>query len=46
MVVEKPSQAHTAFAKIYQILGHKTHINKFKRIEVVQRISQVTTKLN
>lgn len=30
------SNAHKTFTKLDHILGHKTHFNKFKRIEIIQ----------
>jgi hypothetical protein len=29
------SAAHETFSKIYHILGHKTSLNKFKKIEII-----------
>lgn len=32
------SNAHRAFSRIEHMLGHKTNIDKFKRIEIIQSI--------
>ena len=32
------SHAHATFSKTDQIIGHKTSLNKFKRIEIISRI--------
>ena len=32
------SSAHETFSKIDHILGHKSHLSKFKKIEIISRI--------
>ena len=32
------SSAHETFSRIYHILGHKSNLSKFKKVEIVSRI--------
>jgi len=32
------SSAHGAFSRIYHILGHKSNLSKFKKIEIISSI--------
>ena len=32
------SNAHGIFSKIYHMIGHKTSLNKFKKIEIISSI--------
>ena len=32
------SNAHGTFSKIYNMIGHKTSLNKFKKIEIISSI--------
>ena len=36
------SNAHGTFSKIEHMIGHKTSLNKFKKIEIISSISQIT----
>ena len=36
------SNAHGTFSKIEHMIGHKTSLNKCKKIEIISSISQIT----
>ena len=40
------SHSHGTFTKIYYILGHKIHLNKFEIIEIIQCLFSDYMKLN
>ena len=39
------SLAHGIFTRVDHILGHKTHLNKFKRIEIIQYLLSHTNRI-
>lgn len=39
------SLAHGTFTRVDHILGHKTHLNKFKRIEIIQYLLSHTNRI-